>query len=150
MSREPCLPCRELRRLGSSAYDPRRFTLAEWNILLSQTGIAGERHGRPVIAALVLPRVATVRLPKHGPLTIKWEVVAFRCPWSPPERPAIRTTGLYVALREDGFEYPSPRALDESGCFSEFTGCDVEGDEPSYIRPFRDPTLPRRRVAELL
>jgi hypothetical protein len=155
VNRKPCAPCSEWR---GSDYDPRFYTLAEWEALVHRTGLAGDYDGVPVIDALWLLRSGSIRLPGNsGPTDIAWEILAFRCPWSPAEAPRILILPQCYRLSVGGVIYPSPYQLDESGLFFDDIGC-YGADAPNAqepwedllcIRPFRDPALPRRRVGEL-
>jgi hypothetical protein len=120
-----------------------RFTPAEW-VALCRTGLAGERDGQPVIAALLLPRQGIVQfagMPESG--LVEWETPIFRCPWSPLELPPVLRHG--PSFRSANGHHSDILELDAQGCFHRRSHC------PSYngayfVRPFTDPTLPRRAL----
>jgi hypothetical protein len=153
-TRKPCALCAWWR---GSAYDARWYTLAEWDVLLRRTGIVGEWDGEPIIGALCLLRSGSIRLPgRSDAVEIAWEVLAFRCPWAPADAPKILTLPQRYEFSPAGVIYPIPHQLDERGRFFDDIGCyGADGrnaEEPCEdwlcIRPFSDPTLPRRRVGE--
>ncbi len=146
MTRKPCQMCRELHRMGQSfEYNPRDFTAAEWNAILSQTGLAGERLGRPIIRALLLRRKGPVQLPGMvDSVMVEWSFLAYRCPWSPISR--VLTEEPQYVLGAAGAVYVDPAEIDANGL--NFSQClaDIDDLERYYLYPFTDPTLPPREV----
>jgi hypothetical protein len=151
--RERCFLCK--RRRGSG-YDPESFTLAEWRVLVRRTGWARGGQDERVVEALWLRRSGDILLPwRRRPLSINWDVLALRCPWSLPDSPRILTPGPCYEFGPDGIDsYPPGWKPDEQGNFCESIGCPgIQGGENGgppadflLIRPFHDPSLPRRRV----
>jgi len=142
-----CGRCRAARR-GDHA---SQFTPFEW-AALGRTGLDGEIRGIPVVRALLLPRKGIVQFAGMSrPGLVEWETPAFRCPWSILELPPVLRHGpTYRTL--DGTpvrnaEYVDNFQLDENGCFHRTSHCQgLAGDEGYFVRPFTDPTLPRRLV----
>ncbi len=124
----------------------REFSPAERDALMA-TGITGETiDGQPVIAAVLLPRRAIVRMAgMTHPGWVDYELPCFRCPWSPAALPHVISHG--PAWRSDAGEALEIR-LDENGCFHRASHCIANPIAPPgyYVRPFTMQGLQRRVI----